>query len=133
MSVVLLPWVHELPWKQQSILLSGFRGPDSPNVPAVKAVGRWMRRVSQNNADPSKDYMKRAPLPEHIAVCDELEFLPCHFVHHLADALRVVAINHPEQGVREYAGALHVFIAAEIFHWLTESDETFVFRHRDMV
>src|SRR4051812_16219991 len=104
MSVVLLPWVLSLPWKQQSILMSGFRGPDSPNVPAVKAVGRWLRRVSQNNADPSKDYMKQAPLPEPIAVCDELEFLPCHFVHHFADALRVVSINHPDMDTRIYAG-----------------------------
>lgn len=128
---VLQPWVMQMGWKLQSILLSGFRGPDHPRLPHVKAVNRWMRRVSQNNADPSKDYMREDTLPTVEEVEAELEYLPCHFVHHFADSLRVVAIHHPDQHIRLYAQALHEFIAVETFHFLPEDDETFLRRHRD--
>lgn len=132
-TVVLQRWVEVLPWKQQSILLSGMRGPDSANVPAIKAVNRWMRTVSQHNADPSKDYMKQAPLPSPEDMCAELEFLPCHYVHHLADSLAVVAYNHPNIEARQTAYAFHAHIAEELFHFLPEQPWIFFWRHRDKV
>lgn len=98
-------WVGRLPWKLQSILFSGLRGPDVPNVPALKVVNRWMRTVCQFNADPSKDYMRLAAMPPEEMVCQELEFLPCHFVHHFADALAVIAVGHPEREVAMIATA----------------------------
>lgn len=130
---VLQEWVWSLPWKQQSILLSGFRGPDHPHCPHIKAVNRWLRRVSQMNADPSKDYMREDGMPTKEEVEEELEFLPAHFVHHFADSLRVVAINHPHGPIREYAQAIHCWIAEETFHFQPESDQEFVYRHRDKV
>lgn len=128
---VVQDWLSVLPWKQQSILFSGLRGPDAPNIPNIKIVNRWLRTVSQFNADPSKDYMKQSALPEPLDVCSELEFLPCHYVHHFADALAVVAYGHPEQEVAEYAASLHYRIAEEVFHFLPESREIFNLRHRD--
>lgn len=131
MSVVLQDWVACLPWKQQSILLSGMRGPDAANVPAIKAVNRWMRTVSQHNADPSKDYMKPAPLPDVLDVCAELEFLAVHYVHHFADALAVIAYGGPVGETAGYAARLHYTIAEELFHFRPEDPNTFWIRHRD--
>lgn len=131
MTSVVQDWLQELPWKQQSILFSGLRGPDAPRVPEVKAVNRWMRTVTQHNADPSKDYMKRSGLPEPLQVCDELEFLPVHYVHHFADALAVIAYNHPDTGIAAYAARLHYRIAEELFHFQPEAPHVFKLRHRD--
>jgi len=107
MSTVLKPWVENIPWKQQSILFSGLRGPDNQFCKHIKAVGRWMRSVSQNNADPSKDYMRNDPLPILADLDKELENQPAHFVHHFASALRVIAIHHPQLKVRSYAQSIH--------------------------
>jgi len=123
----------KLGWKEQSILMSGFRGPDYPNVPHIKALNRWLRTMSQNNADPSKDYMRPDAQPTEMEVCDELEFLPAHYVHHFADSLRIVALHHPVSATREYAFGGHYRIAEEIFHFQPESNEVFLFRHRDKV
>ena len=128
---VLQPWVMQLGWKMQSILLSGFRGPDDAELPATKAVNRWIRRVSQNNADPSKDYMREDSRPESLDLCAELEWRSCHFVHHFADALRVLALFHPDSLVREDAWEYHFMIAEEIFHFAPESDAVFTERHED--
>lgn len=133
MSTVLQPWVAEIPWKCQSILLSGLRGPDTDYRPRVKEVSRWIRKVSQNDADPSQSYMAPMALPEPDALEKELEFCTCHFVHHFADALRILSIWHPDNAVRDYAWRLHYYIAEELFHFVPEDDATFVQRHRDRV
>lgn len=128
---VVQDWVHQLPWKQQSILFSGLRGPDQVFLKQVKQVSKWMRAVSQNNADPSKSYMNDIVLPAPEALEKELEHLPCHFVHHLADGLAVIAYGHPEREVREYAYSIHAYIAEEIFHFIPEPPGIFAWRHRD--
>jgi hypothetical protein len=130
---VLQPWVMAMGWKMQSILLSGFRGPDDAELPATKAVNRWIRTISQNNADPSKDYMRQDKLPTDLELCEELEWRSCHYVHHLADSLRVVAIFHPNLGERTKAFIYHHRIAEEIFHFEIEVDEIFLKRHEDKV
>lgn len=131
MATVVQDWLSGLPWKQQSIFFSGLRGPDAANVPNIKIVNRWMRIGSQHNADPSKDYMKSAELPPPLEVCKELEFLPCHYVHHFADALAVIAYSHPCKLTSEYAAKLHYTIAEELFHFRPEQPAIFVLRHRD--
>lgn len=135
MSSVLLPWVQEMPWKCQSILLSGLRGPDDAAPPAVKSVGRWLRSISQQNADPSKLYMYNTPgkLPGHYELCAELEYMTCHFVHHVADALRCVSIWHPDEDVKHQAWMYHYYIAEELFHFIPEGVPQFKERHTDKV
>jgi hypothetical protein len=145
---VLWPWVEQLPWKQQSILFSGLRGPDQDHLRAIKQVSKWMRAVSQRNADPTKGYMNephglvgpptRGPrvlkgvvVPELRDLEKELEHSSCHFVHHLADALAVIAYGHPEREVRKYAFSVHAYIAEEIFHFVPEHPRIFDWRHRD--
>lgn len=133
MSSVLQSWVEQIGWKKQSILFSGLRGPDHALCPNIKKVSRWMQRVSQNNADPSKDYMAESELPNLASLEKELEHSPCHFVHHFADALRVIAIHHPNEHTKGYAWSVHHYIAEELFHFVPEDDATFMHRHRDKV
>src|SRR4051812_25302449 len=111
MGTVLRIWVQEIPWKSQSILQGGFRGPDDRKTPAIKSVNRWLRQISQYNADEAKDYMAKAALPDDYALCDELEYCPCHYTHHFADALRVVAVFHPDAEIRKTAWQFHYRIA----------------------
>lgn len=129
---VLKDWVADLPWKQQSILFSGLRGYDGEG-PWLKHVHKWMRAVTQENADPSKGYMNTEArrLPDAMDVVEELEYKPCHYVHHLADALAVIAYGAPDPGDRYYAYEIHALIAEELFHFLPESEEIFRWRHRD--
>lgn len=131
MSTVLQPWVEELPWKMQSILFSGLRGPDEVFYSGIKNVSKWMRAVSQNNADPSKPYMNDFMNPEPDTLEKELEHLPCHFVHHFCDSLTVIAYNHPNKDVRKYAYSIVAYVCEEIFHFLPEHPQIFKWRHRD--
>lgn len=124
-------WVRQLPWKVQSILFSSLRGPDQALLPNIKQVSKWMRSVTQHNADPSKPYMNNVVLPEPEDLEKELEHSPCHFVHHFADGLAIIAYNHPERTTRAVAYRFHYYIAEEIFHFLPEHPEIFAWRHRD--
>jgi len=132
MSSVLKQWVMDAGWKMQSILLSGLRAPDFPTV-ATKKICRWMRAECQNNADPSKGYMEPQVFStELVEDCmNELEYLPCHYVHHFADALAVVAYYHFNKEARANALHVHGLIATEIFHFKPETQEEFIERHKD--
>lgn len=127
-------WLLESPWKFQSILSNGLRAPDTVTK-AVKKCVRWMRTKCCHNADPLKPdcYMSAPEMNEELIqqALDELEYLPCHYVHHLADAMRIVALRHPDVSVRQAAWRLHFLIAEEIFHFVPESDGEFIERHRD--
>lgn len=136
MSSVFLPWVTELGWKMQSIFANGLRAPDA-KTKSVKKCVRWMRTQACNNADPLKPdcYMSAPEMNEELIqdALDELEYLSCHYVHHLADSMRILALFHPSEGTRNLAWRLHFLIAEEIFHFVPETDEVFKDRHRDKV
>ena len=63
----------------------------------------------------------------------ELEYLPCHYVHHLADSMRIMALFHPDEETRMWAYRLHYLVAEELFHFQPETDDQFRDRHRDKV
>lgn len=132
---VVQEWVSKLPWKMQSILFSGLRGPDQEFLYHTKQVSKWLRSVSQNNADPSKPYMNGIKLPqtdeEMAEFFKELEHCTCHFVHHFLDALAVVAYGHPDEEVSRRAYGYHYEVAEELFHFIPESASVFFLRHRD--
>lgn len=133
MGTVLQAWVEKLPWKMQSILFSSLRGPDQALHKNIKQVSKWMRRMSQYNADPNKPYMNAIVLPKPDDLEKELEHCFVHFVHHFADGLAIIAYHHPETAVRAYAARLHYYIAEEMFHFVPEHPETFKLRHRDKI
>jgi hypothetical protein len=135
MSTVLKAWVCELPWKQQSVLLSGLRGPDGIHCPQIKIVTRWLRNVTQNNADPMHSYMNVGILPTFEQLEKELEYCTAHYVHHLTQALKVIEIGCEvdDPDACQYARQLNREIANELFHLWPESDTMFINRLADKV
>lgn len=135
-GTVFQSWFSQNGWKMQSIFVNGLRAPDTATK-AVKKVVRWMRTKACNNADPNKPdcYMSAPVINEDLvqAALDELEYLACHYVHHLADALRILALFHPDEETRKWSWRLHFLIAEEIFHFVPESDNAFLQRHIDKV
>lgn len=130
---VLQPWVGTVGLKMQSILLSGLRAPDQKTV-AIKKCIRWMRSKCQVDADPAKQsYMETVEIGEALidAAIDELEYTTCHFAHHFADAMAVLAYHHPDREVRRWAYGAHYLVAEEIFHFQPEAMEQFMTRHAD--
>lgn len=130
---VLQEWVAFVGLKMQSVLLSGLRAPDAHTL-GVKKITRWMRERSQINADPTKkSYMEGVVLTDELIekALDEMEYLAVHYVHHLADALAVIAYFHPIGGVRQIAYQIYFLIAEELFHFKPESQEQFIERHKD--
>lgn len=129
-------WVSANGWKMQSILVNGLRAPDAKTV-AVKKCVRWMRTKTCHNADPNKPdcYMSAPQMDEALieSAIDELEYLPCHYVHHLADAMRIVALFHPDHETAKHAWRFHYLIAEELFHFRPETDSEFIKRHADKV
>lgn len=133
---VFQPWFSQNGWKMQSIFVNGLRAPDQKTT-AVKKFVRWLRTVSCFDADPNKPdcYMSAPPMSNELIdqAVDELEYLPCHYVHHLADAARIVALFHPDEIVKAQAYRLHYLVAEELFHFVPETDEQFLRRHVDKV
>jgi len=130
---VLQDWVKNVGCKMQSILLSGFRAPDQ-NTVAVKECVRWLRAQCQVDADPGKQsYMKSITMSRELidAAMDELEYCPVHYVHHLADSFAVLAYHSRDEHVQELAIYLHNEVAVELFHFVPETREQFLTRHKD--
>jgi hypothetical protein len=130
---VVQDWVSELSWKQQSILFSSLRGPDQELLRNVKQYSKWMRSVTQHNADPSKPYMNDIKLPPIEDIYKELEHCPCHFVHHFLDGMAIIAYGHPDAVVAKRAADVHYKCAEELFHFVPEMPAVFDLRHRDKV
>jgi hypothetical protein len=121
MTAVLLPWVTDLPFKMQSVLISGLRGPDTHQVVALKRVVRWIRAATQNNADPTTDYMKDiGPLPEWSEVQKELEFCSVHYYAHLMHTLEIIGYMHHDPIGVQHARRLY-FEMADALHLVAET------------
>ena len=100
---VLQAWMAELPWKQQSVIFSSLRGPDLSRPIAVKKLNRWLRSVTQNNADPSTEYMKKIVLPKIEDLKEEVGYCTMHYFTHLLHALEIIGYNHPEEKTKDIA------------------------------
>src|SRR6266446_3263632 len=127
-------WFSQNGWKMQSIFVNGLRAPDV-KTSGIKKCVRWMRACACYDADPNKTdcYMSAPKMTEELVqlALDELEYLPCHYVHHFADAMRILALFHPLEEVRVWAWRLHFLVAEEIFHFVPETDLAFRERHKD--
>lgn len=100
---VLQSWMGELPWKQQSVIISSMRGPDLSRPVAVKKLNRWLRNVTQNNADPSTEYMKEIILPDIEDLKEELGYCTMHYFTHLLHALEIIGYKHPDRLIGDTA------------------------------
>ena len=131
-GTVLLEWVCQLPWKQQSVLLSSLRGPDTQYMPKIKKITRWLRGITQNNADVQHSYMKREDLPTWLEIEKEFEFSSVHFAFHFLHGLQIVAYKHPDEAIRRQAGGYYRGLIAEVLHLRPESEAAMDERLRDI-
>ena len=102
-GLVLKEWMGKLSWKQQSVILSSLRGPDNSRPGSIKILTRWLREITQNNADPSTDYMTNLPHPSVDELHRDLEYCSMHYYAHLMHAMEIIGYNHPDQKIAELA------------------------------
>lgn len=102
-GTVLQDWMGELSWKQQSVLLTSLRGPDTSRPVNVKKVAKWLRKITQNDADPSTEFMNSTNLPTSEELNKELEYCTIHYVCHLMHSLEIIGYNHPNEPIRKIA------------------------------
>ena len=129
---VLQDWMGELPWKQQSVVLSSLRGPDTSRPEGVKVITRWLRGITQNNADPSTDYMKDLPFPSLEKFQRDLEYCTMHYYCRLMHALEIIGYNHPTEDIRDVALGYYAAMV-EFQHLNPETKEQLNSRLEDMV
>lgn len=129
---VLQEWMSELPWKQQSVILSSLRGPDTSRPAGVKVITRWLRGITQNNADPSTDYMKDLPFPSLEEFQRDLEYCTMHYYCHLMHTLEIIGYNHPKEKIRDIAIGYYAAMV-EFQHLNPETKEELNSRLEDKV
>jgi len=105
MPPVFKPWMFELPFRMQSVLVSALRGCDTTRKEdPSKHITRALRAVLMHDADPTNSFMRSGDAP-FTRVSDflvDLDVYPVHFVLHLAHAAEIVGYKHPNDLVREF-------------------------------
>lgn len=141
MPSVLQPWVSDLPFMQQSVLLTAVRGPDSvPKYHASKYIVRWFRRsilissfakraiLNPHEGDGGSFYGPSCEAPADgnwealmdVRAADyvrSLDELPHHFQLHLMHAAEIVGYRHPDQRVRAWWERFYVRLAHDMHLW----------------
>jgi hypothetical protein len=131
-GTVLQEWMADLPWKQQSVILSVLRGPDNFRFEGIKKVNRWLRKITQHNADPSTEYMQKIELPSVEQICKEGEYTSVHYFCHLMHALEIIGYNHPDKEISKTAEDYY-FSLVNALHLNPETEEQLNRRLEDKV
>jgi hypothetical protein len=129
---VLQDWMGELPWKQQSVIISSLRGPDTSRPASVKVITRWLRGITQNNADPSTDYMRNLPFLSLEDFQRDLEYCTMHYYCHLMHAMEIIGYNHPEEQTKDIALGYYAAMV-EFLHLNPETKDELNSRLEDKV
>lgn len=124
---VVRDWIKELPWKQQTVLLSAIRGCDgvSKHDPS-KAFIRPFRGVVLNNAEPGDESDTFMHHPEEEEVEDfahDLDDYPMHWLVHFMHAAEIIGFKHPDDKTREWWMNLYEEMVSEGFHLNPEIEE----------
>jgi hypothetical protein len=115
MSCILRPWLNDIPFKMQAILLSALRGCDgvSKNDPS-KPLIRHLRYLILLPADPmweeaGSTFFGHQPTPDQVkAFWDCIDQYPLHFFMHLLGAIQCLGYKHPDPAVQEFWFGLYV-------------------------
>lgn len=122
MTCVIQEWIHELPWKMQTVLILGCRGCDGvPKENPTKQYSRLLRSVVFHNADKSTNFMVDQA-GERREFLDYCEGLPLHYVTHFAHACVIVAYNHPNNSYKLLFKTIYVDLC-RLMHMGSESME----------
>lgn len=143
MSTVIKPWVAELPWKQQGVLLCACRGVDGfPKEHVSKPLTRAYRQTLMLCADmdlaaTGSAFMSTKPLdPEliHKFMKFQLDSYPMHWLLHFTHAVEIIGYKHPDKDVRFFwINLYHRIVRAMHMHPETEEemDNRLVDRRRE--
>lgn len=132
-GTVLQEWMGGLTWKQQSVVLSALRGPDNQYCPNIKKISRWIRFITQNNADPSHTYMRTVDLPAVQEFEDEYSFCSTHYSLHLLFALEIIGYKHPDKETAKIARDYYLALVDDVYHLKPETEEDLDKRLEDKV
>lgn len=152
MANVLQNWVTELSFMQQSVLLSGIRGPDGiRKYHPAKSIIKWYRRCVLISAFDKKVLTNpcelgggsftgpSVDLPYEIAndhdynweymiskVLDDFlisrDELPYHYTIHMMHAFQIVGVKHPDDRIRKWWAMVYQRMVSS-FHLFPESEE----------
>lgn len=144
---VMQPWVCELTFMQQSVLISAVRGPDGlKKHHPIKPIMRWYRRCILYSAfdknilndpydagggsftgplDPDKELNEL-----YSDFFDILDELPYHFVSHFMTAVEILGYKHDIEYIQEWWFEFYKRMAKKL-HLGIESEEDLDFRLSD--
>lgn len=124
---VVRDWIRDLPWKQQTVLLSAIRGCDgAPKHDESKSFVRPLRGIILKNAEPDNEDDTFMEHPSEFSVTEfahDLDDYPMHWLVHFIHAVEIVGYKHPYEEVREYWSHLYELICEEGFHMNIETEE----------
>src|SRR6266581_2244475 len=100
---VVQPWVSNLPFKQQTLLLSAIRGPDGVGkTNKVKNVLKYYRATVLKNADALSGFMdqKEPTVKTMNKFVRDIEEYPLHWVMHFYRAVAIISNRgtHGQEG-----------------------------------
>ena len=136
---VLQEWLFDLPYMQQSVLISAVRGPDGFDKDNdTKPLARWFRRSILISAfddkalnDPYADGGGSFTGPiSHAKTLDDtlsdyfskMDSIPLHYYMHFMHAGEIVGYKHPVKEVREFWNKFYL-IAVRKLHLFPETEE----------
>lgn len=131
MPAVTQPWTHEIPFMQQSVLLSALRNEDGVEKghPA-KALIRWFRRCVVLSAfdgraltDPTEPGggSYTGPVENIEAAADDFlrarDGMALHYYAHAMHAFQIIAVHHPDDEIAEFWGRVYTRMAHALHLW----------------
>jgi len=123
MSTVLRPWVSELPWKQQGVLICACRGVDGfpkehPSKPLTRAYRQTLMLCADIDlASTGSAFMSTKPLDQTIAdrfMDFQLDSYPMHWLLHFTHAIEIVGYKHPIPSTRAFWQDLYLRIVKSL-------------------
>lgn len=140
------PWVHALPFMQQTVLLTAIRGPDGvEKYHPSKYLLRWYRRCTllsamdghvlpnpfDNNGGSFTGPSIEVPtngdwLPAMDEVVSQylrsLDALPHHFQMHLMHAAEILGYKHPDEAIRGWWRRTYHRLVNDLHLWPEEEE-----------
>lgn len=146
MPSVLQPWVQELTFMQQSVLIAGVRGPDGVHKNHIsKVILRWYRRCILYSAfektiftnphvlgggsftGPSTYSSMKVVVDRYLSSLDEI---PHHFQLHFMHGAEILGYKHPDETIRSWWFELYRKIVVDM-HLTMETEMELDYRLGD--
>lgn len=132
---VVRPWVHALTFKQQTVLLTSFRGVDGmERQDKSKNLCKAMRSTLLQNASPNVGtFMLFSVTAEYLKeFAENIDHYPVHWLLHFLHATEIVGYKHPNKTLRTWWHNLYLLLV-DAMHLQPETEESLDARLSDTV